>query len=136
MHFPSLHLPRSWQSVLSAIGGLLGHSAWCPVQRDSCSQVAYWASLHLAPALMYWQCWQHGEFLSLKRENFKNLDVTRYWHLWLSIKNSLLKARNLIEQSILYTFKFIELAVNRKFASTLTNFFENEIVQILTCTPL
>lgn len=40
-HFPFRHCPRSWQIVPSAMAGDLGHSAWAPVQRASCSQVAY-----------------------------------------------------------------------------------------------
>lgn len=65
MHFPARHCPLSRQFVPSGIGGLLGQSAELPVHRDSCSQVAYWASLHFSPVFMNLQLWQHGEFLSL-----------------------------------------------------------------------
>lgn len=64
-HLPLRHWPRSWQMVPSAMAGDLGHSAWEPVQRASCSQVAYCASRHFIAAGMNWQFWQHGEFLSL-----------------------------------------------------------------------
>lgn len=66
MHFPIRHWPLSRQAVPSAMGGDLGHSLDAPVQRDSCSQVAYWASRHLIPGPMKAQFWQQGEFLSLQ----------------------------------------------------------------------
>lgn len=65
-HLPPRHNPLSWHCVPSTIGGDFGHSAWFPAHRASCSQVAYWASLHFTPAGMYWQFWQQGEFLSLQ----------------------------------------------------------------------
>lgn len=65
-HFPSRHWPLSRQPVPFFIGGDLGHSLEAPVHRDSCSQVAYWASRHLTPSRMNAQFWQHGEFLSLR----------------------------------------------------------------------
>jgi len=49
MHLPERHLPLSRHPVPSGIGGLLGHSAPVPVQRDSCSQVANCPSRHLTP---------------------------------------------------------------------------------------
>lgn len=66
MHFPLRHWPRSWHVVPSTIGGDFGHSDWPPEQRASCSHVAYCASRHFTPAVIYWQFWQHGEFLSLQ----------------------------------------------------------------------
>lgn len=75
IHLPPLHFPLSWQSVLSAMGGLLGHSEECPVHLDSSSQVAYCASRHFTPLRIYWQFWQHGEFLSLEKLNFIR------WHI-------------------------------------------------------
>lgn len=66
MHFPLRHWPRSWQVVPSTMGGDFGHSDWPPEQRASCSQVAYCASRHFTPAVINWQFWQHGEFLSLQ----------------------------------------------------------------------
>lgn len=65
IHFPTRHCPRSWQMVPSAIGGDFGQSACPPEHLASCSQVAYCASRHFTPLGMYWQFWQHGEFLSL-----------------------------------------------------------------------
>jgi len=50
------------------MGGDLGHSLDAPVQRDSCSQVAYCASRHFTPRGIYAQPWQQGEFLSLLKE--------------------------------------------------------------------
>lgn len=75
MHFPSLHWPFSKQTVLSIMGGLLGHSAEVPVHLDSCSQVASWASRHLIPSIMNWQCWQQGVFLSLQTAPWFRLNL-------------------------------------------------------------
>lgn len=66
MHFPFRHWPRSWHVVPSTIGGDFGHSDWPPEHLASCSHVAYCASRHFIPAVIYWQFWQHGEFLSLQ----------------------------------------------------------------------
>lgn len=67
-HLPRRHWPRSRQLVPSFIGGDFGHSLDAPVQRDSCSQVAYCASRHFTPAGIYAQPWQQGEFLSLSEK--------------------------------------------------------------------
>lgn len=65
-HLPTLHCPLSWHIVPSDMAGDFGHSACPPEQRASCSHVAYCASRHLTPDGIYWQFWQHGEFLSLQ----------------------------------------------------------------------
>jgi len=65
IHFPLRHCPLSRQGVPSVIAELRGHSDEPPVHRDSCSQVAGWASRHFICAGINWQFWQHGEFLSL-----------------------------------------------------------------------
>lgn len=66
-HLPCKHCPLSRQLVPSFIAGERGHSLDAPVQRDSCSHVAYCASRHFTPGPMNAQFWQQGEFLSLHK---------------------------------------------------------------------